>query len=182
MSQHWFALEITLALLRVNNERKHQMGYKDIVAGKYIAKALRGATGDTKNGTPQVGVEFEFTVNGSKETLWWFGFLTPKAREYTYEKLMVIEYNGDRDENGVFPEGSFNNKKEVQIVVEMEEYEGKSRPKIKWINELGGGKFAGMQPSQCDGVDLKKEMKRVYAERGVSSPAAQGNFDEDIAF
>lgn len=153
------------------------MGYKDIKAGKYLAKAVQGAFGKSKNkGTPQVGIEFTFkTPEGTQETLWWIGFLTEKARERAFDTLSLIKFNGDPD----FGPGSFDPEAEVELVIEMEEHEGKSRPKIQWVNEPGGSKFSDLPVTEVKtmitslGVDLKQEMKARAMAKPAAAPTAK---------
>lgn len=149
------------------------MAYKP---GKYKARAVRGGMGESRNGTPQIGIEFAYEQDGVEQKIWWIGFLTEKALKHTLEKLAVVEFTGD----DAFPEGAINTTKEVEIVIEEQVYEGKTQYKVAWINEVGGGKFAGLQPGAGkSGFDLRKEMKMVYAGRGVTAPTEK---QEDIAF
>lgn len=152
------------------------MAYKDIKAGKYMAKPIAGAFGRSKTKqTPQVGVEFQFqTPEGTTETMWWVGFLTPDAKERALEVLHLIGFNGDES----FAKGSFNETAEVEIVVEIETYEGKNRPKIAWVNAPGGQRFSNLQPTEVKtmlvqaGIDIKKEMAAMKAKKGPAQTAA----------
>ena len=61
----------------------------------------------------------------------------------------VLGCNGSEvvDGNGNYTDPKFlDYKREVKLVVEGEEYEGKIYPKIKWVNALGGSAFAGCSP------------------------------------
>lgn len=154
------------------------MGYKDIKAGKYMAKALQGAFGKSKEkNTPQVGVEFAFnTPEGTRETIWWVGFFTEKAKEKALETLALIGFNGDDR----FGADSFDHNAEVEIVIELETYEGKSRPRVTWVNEPGGRKFSDLPVTEVKsmlvgaGIDLKKEMAAIRAKKGIKNDATTG--------
>jgi len=60
---------------------------------------------------------------------------------------------------------------EVQIVVEHETYEGKTRPKVKWINKAGGGAFtfdAPLAPNDLRrfSAQFKSKLKSIPAVTG----------------
>ena len=132
-----------------------------------------------QKGTPQVGVEFAFTTpEGTNETMWWIGYLTEKARERSFDVLGLIKFNGDAD----FGPGSFDPDVEVELVIEMEEHEGKTHPRIKWVNEPGGSKFSDLPVTEVKtmitslGVDLKQEMKaRAMAKPQAPTKKTEGN-------
>ena len=60
----------------------------------------------------------------------------------------VLEFNGDDE---VMPgtsslkPGAINSQKDVELVIEPEEYEGKSRLRVKWVNNLNRG-FESLSP------------------------------------
>lgn len=126
------------------------MGYQDITEGKKKARATSARFIQSEKGT--MGVEVNFVFDG--ETLNWVGWLSEKAIERTMQTLVeTLDFNGDDE---VVPgtsnlkTTSFNTTKEVELVVELETYEGKTRPRIKWVNLLGGG-FKGLTPETVRG-------------------------------
>ncbi len=135
------------------------MGYKDITPGDRIGRAIAARLiKSPEKGTPGIEVAFEFEEpsTGNMERLNWIGWLSAAAIEYTMETLVsVLETNGkeDVDANGVFTDPGFiNTKKEVTLVIDLEEYadkktgEIKASPKIKFVNNIGGSKFANLTP------------------------------------
>lgn len=156
------------------------MAFKDIKAGKYLAKPVQGAFGKSKEkGTPQVGIEFEFqTQDGGTERMWWIGYLTEKAKDRALETLAMIGFNGDEN----FGEGSFDPESQVELDISLEEYEGKMRPRINWVNEPGGKKFSDLPVTEVKsmlieaGIDIKKEMAALRAKKGgaATSPKPSG--------
>lgn len=159
------------------------MAYKDIKPGKYKAKATRGGIGKSKNkGTLQVGIEFEFmTTGGELETLWWMGYLTDAAKERVYNTLALLDFKENYvetpGENGtMFADDALDKNKEVEIVVEMEEYEGKSRPKISWVNALGGSRFSGLPSielkSTLSSINFSNELAAARASMGLPAKPA----------
>jgi hypothetical protein len=69
----------------------------------------------------------------------WFGFLTDKTLDRTVEGLRYCGWEGD--EIGALPELAANGQlsQEVELVIDHEEWEGKWRAKVKWVNRPGGG-------------------------------------------
>ena len=63
----------------------------------------------------------------------WFGYFTAKTYERTCEALRYCGWRGNQlDDLGTLDQ-------KVQIVVEHEEYEGKNRAKVAWVNAFGSG-------------------------------------------
>lgn len=102
--------------------------------GTYRAKARTWALGETSKGTPEAAVEFIFThpdMEGASIT--WHGYLSESTFDRTVEGLRHCGWTGDDLAN---MEGLDAN--EVDLVIENEEYEGKTRPKVRWVNKAGG--------------------------------------------
>jgi hypothetical protein len=179
------------------------MGMKDITAGKYVAKAMEGAFGKIgANATPCVGVRFEFErAPGIKENIWHVMYLTDKAIEYTMDTLAgTLGYNENKDlikkpDGNMMFDRSFLTDKEVEIVIEMEpdhKDPNKIYPRIKWVNELGGGsRFAGLSVTEVFGsINLKAAAAAARARKGQpkaapvadTRQAAPQATEEDIPF
>jgi hypothetical protein len=119
-------------------------------AGTYVAKAAEVTLGESlKRGTPFVGVIFVVTDGDQKgQRLRWEGYLTDNTAERTIESLQHCGWRGD--DISVFAKGDLDglDANEVDLVVEMEEYEKdgelKEAPKVQWVNRRGGGvRFMG---------------------------------------
>ena len=80
--------------------------------------------------TPQVVVTLELET-GHK--LSWFGYFTEAAAERTVEALKILGFKGKSlsDLDGAILKG------DVSVTVETEEYEGRQRARIAWINSIG---------------------------------------------
>lgn len=104
-----------------------------INAGRYRARATEAALGLTRKGGEQVAVALSI-IDGecAGESLTWFGFFSEKTADRTIESLRTLGWVGDdlSDLTGV-------DSNEVEIVVEHEEYEGRSQVRVKWINRSG---------------------------------------------
>lgn len=126
-----------------------------IAPGTYIAKAQ--AIRFMKSKTDKLGIEVKFALRDVEQYLYWTGWCTESALQNTLKTLVdVLEYDGDETVVSV-PENDpragmltnqdcINRKKEVNLVVEIETYEGKDRARIKWVNNVGGGQFGGCAP------------------------------------
>lgn len=101
--------------------------------GRYRAKGIEGALGFTSGNKEQVAVLFELLEGeyaGVRMT--WHGFFTDKTTKRTIEALRNCGWEG----NDLTNLGGIN-RNEVELVIENEEYEGKTRPKVQWVNAIG---------------------------------------------
>lgn len=83
-------------------------------------------------GTPQVVVRFLDSTTGEQFT--WYGFLTEKTEERTLESLRYCGWRGA----DVFGDLHVSATAEVDLVLETEEWEGKTREKVAWVNRPRG--------------------------------------------
>jgi hypothetical protein len=103
---------------------------------KFRAKAVDVGLGFTNNGNEQIGVVFE-VVEGdcAGEEITWYGFFTEKTAQRTIESLRYCGWQG----NDLASIDVEDIPKVVQIVVEEDEYEGKRRLRVQWVNRDGAG-------------------------------------------
>jgi hypothetical protein len=112
----------------------------NIEDGTYTAVARQWEFGLTKGGADQVAVQFEIVEGPYKGyTLTWYGYFTDKTTKRTMESLRYCGWRSD-DISTLEGMGSLL----VQIVVAQEEQTegknaGKTYPKVRWVNQLGGG-------------------------------------------
>lgn len=131
-------------------------------SGRYTATAKTVDLGQSaEKGTPYVSILFE-TEQG--EDLTAFLYLSDAALERTVRTLR--EVFGFNDDFGTVKEQVTG--KQASIVVEAEEYEGKSRMKVKWINTVGGGSGKPLENASTLLAQLSAKAKRIAA----VSPAA----------
>lgn len=166
-------------------------------AGRHRVRVTATALAETKNGTGQIVVGFEDNEGNSISA---YLFTSDKAWEYTAEKLKVLGWdpvaNGYRFEDlNLDPSPIAGN--EVDIVTEEEQFEGKWRMKVKWINAPGLG-VERMQPAQASSFaeTLRARLLRGatatagtprgnYSRRGNGSPRYPDSVpptDEDVPF
>lgn len=153
------------------------MSWKDIAPGKYLAKAVR-ARFDQSSQKGTVFIEVEFVLNESGDNLRWRGFLTEKTIERTMETMALLDWNNDEN----FGPGSVNVNKDVQLVVELEPDQAdptKEYPRVRWVNDLSGSKFTGMEPAalkeKLGGVNLKAEMQAARQRLGLKAKTSPPN-------
>lgn len=160
-----------------------------IAPGTYRAKAVQWVLGESKSGVEQVAVDCSLLDENDAENarITWYGYFSEKAWERTVESLRLFGWTGadPTDLTGL-------DKNVVELVVEHEEWEGKTRAKAKWVNAPGGGlamvaPLAG-EKSKAFGARMKALI--ANKEKGSTPPAAAKktapkktpNEDGDIAF
>jgi len=139
-----------------------------INAGTYKAHATKAELGETKAGAPQIAVTFRIIDDDQPEAvgaeLVWYGYFTEKAKARTLESLVHAGWDGDDIE-----ELAGLGTTEVNIVVELDTYNGRTRPKVQWVNAIGGSalqktmdessKKTFAKSLKADLADLRKRMK-----------------------
>jgi hypothetical protein len=107
--------------------------------GKYIAVARSWDVGESKEkGTPLVNVNYEIVAGpNSGQFISGQHYITEGAVEFTIKALRASGWSGVNcsDPNDLGGMGT----RKVELVVEAESYEGKSYPKVKFVNAPGGG-------------------------------------------
>lgn len=97
-----------------------------------------GWFGESQTGTPFIRIPLVVTSGDQKgATIVWYGYLTSAALDKTVKRLCeVFGWNGDLDalNDG---KATFANKP-CQIETESEDYQCKTRIKVKWLNAPGG--------------------------------------------
>lgn len=154
------------------------MSYRDITAGDKKAKVVAGRFIKSSKGTMGIEVAFEFEepTTNTQERMNWVGWLSEKALENTMDTLVnVLCFNGNDNVNqaGEFTDPNvFDFNKEVKLVVEMEEYDGKTRAKIKWVNNVGGSGFQGITPEVIRGELAATGFKAAFLSATQGKPKA----------
>lgn len=99
--------------------------------GTYIAIA----TGDVEKGrtknkaTPFVRAKFRILEGRCKgDVIPWTGWMTERARPYTEKALRTAGWGGDWD--------NMTLDTQVEIVTEIEDYNGRKYPRVRYVNEL----------------------------------------------
>lgn len=110
--------------------------------GYYIATVDEAVIAESQaNGTPSV--KFKLTVP-DEGTAYYDAWLTERALDRTIENLItVFEFDGDFTNLGQFAG------KECQIKIVTEEYEGKTRYKVAYLNPKDGGGIKAMDETKA---------------------------------
>ena len=102
------------------------------LAGTHRARAQEWQLGMSSTGKEQIGVMFQL-VGGPHDGkhITWFGYFTDNTVDRTLDSLRHCGWDSDSladlDSLGV---------NEVELVIEDEVYEGKTRSKVKWVNRV----------------------------------------------
>lgn len=146
----------------------------NIPAGRHRARAREGSLTQAKTGTPQVYVGFEL-LDMPGRSISWYGYLSEKAEERTIEALRTAGWTGD-DISRLDGLGD----SEVELVVEWEEYEGKLRARVKFINAMGGG--GGKALAGHEQAALVERIKKKYGGKPSARQIALPGANDDIPF
>lgn len=115
------------------------------VEGKHLGRLIDYGVGKTRAGDPQVILYFEFNDGHATFRRAWLGsFKSGRAKQITDSVLSLFGFSANRYStiaNGI--EGNvLNTKKQVELTIAYEQYEGKNGPatrwRILWVNPLGG--------------------------------------------
>lgn len=130
-----------------------------IEARKHIARGVDVELGVSENGKEQVAIRFRIEAGSDQgDEIAWFGFFTDKTAERTLESLRYCGWD-THDLGDLSAEVIGRNL--VQIVVEHETYQNKTRAKVSWVNRLGG-------PLVKHGMDKAKRAEFAARMRGLA--------------
>lgn len=160
------------------------MSYRDITPGDKIGKPQAARFIKSRAGTLGLEISFQFEEKstGNEEVLNWVGWLSSGAMEYTMDTLVnVLGFNGNdscKEDGTLSDPQALAYLKDVKLVVELETYEGKTFPKIKWVNRIGGSAFEGCQPEI-----IKLELdKSGFKAAFLAAKQAAGPTKQDVPF
>ena len=149
-----------------------------IQAGRHLAHPQTWGVRETAKGDPQIYVQFDLGLT-------WYGSLKEgRAREITLESLVTCGFMGDDLSELVSNENALNKKKDVSLVVEYEaDQNGEPKPRIKWVNEVGGGMKGKMDATDAikalKMMKVKGDLAHIRKEKGVSAEALNVNDGKD---
>ena len=129
--------------------------------GRYTATIENAELGQSEKGTPYLSLLCKTTEG---EDLTAYLYLSDAAFERTTKTLREV-FGFDNNFEAVVAQVTG---KECSIVVEAEEYEGKTRMKVKWVNAVGGGSGKPLENAESLLTQLSARAKRIPA----AAPAA----------
>lgn len=175
-----------------------------MMEGTHRVKVKAHALGRTSTGKEQLAVTFE---NDAGEHITAYLYFTEKTLDRTMETLTeVLGWNAEQDDHRIdaLHESDTLVGNECEIVVEDDTYDGKTRPRVKWINALGGGSVLKEQMDATAAQSFANTLRRrILSAKGgpkpnpsrvaapkpagkakAASPAPQADtqFDDDIPF
>lgn len=101
-----------------------------IPSGTYKARAKEWALGMSQTGKEQIAVLFELADGElAGQTITWFGYFTDNTLDRTLDSLRHCGWQSDS-----LADLDHLDTNEVEIVVEEDTYEGKTRSKVRWVN------------------------------------------------
>ena len=154
---------------------------KLIPAGKYLGKIVDYSISQKNESTePMLQVQFEFEVPEiGKRHLTLFKYFKGNATKYTLEFLATVGLRGN--DPGVLIDrhmgsGFLDEVGEFDIEVLVENFEGKPRNKIGWVNRPGSFGVAKADQTQVASLkhrlgDLRGAMLQARKETGYAEPA-----------
>jgi hypothetical protein len=129
--------------------------------------------GETGTGTMQVVLHFEITDGEFRgRRLPWFGYFTDDSWTRTMDSLEIAGFEGDDVEQFAKQEVD----KLVSITVDHNEYEGKTRARVAWVNKPGGGVVKVSNPLDSKGLRLLASKLKAKQDKRRKSG------DDDIPF
>ena len=140
--------------------------------GVHKVRVVQHQLGKSGTGTPHIAVLFEDTVG---DRITWYGYLSDKALDRTIASLEVLgcgpaEYDGRIESlngTGILAD------REAEIVVEVEKYNSKPSPKVKWVNRPGGGMGEAMAPEEAAAFSATLR-QRILSAKGPKVNAKPG--------
>jgi hypothetical protein len=131
---------------------------------KVKARAREWDLGESSTGKEQIAVAFDILTEGFELSgITWYGFFTDDTWERTIESMRHMGWTGTDLEK---IEGL--NAKEVELVLEEDEYQGKTQWKVAWVNRLGVNLKAPLSP------DKRKTLAATMRDRIKGLDAAKG--------
>lgn len=129
--------------------------------------------------TPYIRLDLE-VMDDPEETgkrISWYGYLSDKALDNTIQKLVdAFDFSGDL--NALYTGQDTLAGKLCQFTTEFEEYDGKDRLKVKWLNPIGYAKPP--QPSM-DGKALSSLLARINGKSKAAALAAKSVMKPSVA-
>lgn len=151
-----------------------------IAAGKHRARAVKGElTESGQKKTPCIAVEFQLVDEGS--FIWAYLYLTEKTQKRSLESLKHCGFKGLDLAGDLMAQGLGS--QEVELVVEHEEYEGKTRARVQWVNSLDGGPGSSMEDDKKAAVAARmRGLLMAQGGQDVAAPAGGRAGGDNIPF
>lgn len=128
---------------------------------KVQGRAREWALGHADNGTEQIGILFDYIdENGEPSRITYYGYFTESTADRTIESMRFCGWEGDD-----FGQLEGLDRNEVELVIEDETYQGKTRRKVQWVNRLASVAIKKPMDSQQIAAFAAKMRGRAVASR-----------------
>lgn len=158
--------------------------YQIEIEGTYhgvVTEPTYGWLGESKKGTRYVRVPVTIDTEGAQKgkTIDWYGYLGEDVgrdgKTKTQRTVETLEncFGVNWDWNNINWAG-----KEAEVVVELEEYDGKTRPKVKWLNNPNMDRTTGgksPEEIEAEKAEAKAKAKEIAKELAASMPRRAGS-------
>jgi hypothetical protein len=145
--------------------------------GTYRGRAVDGGLGKAGNGNEQVAISFELLGDGPEKGLHvtWYGSFSEKAEEITFKALRACGFTGiDLTVIDNFATSGLN-ANEVELVIEQEEYNGKTQTKVKWVNATRGLALkTRLEPAEASSFAARMKAKLLAFDQANGAPKNNG--------
>jgi hypothetical protein len=137
-----------------------------------------------QNASPFIRIPVQVTEDGPEKGAIgiWQGYLTDDAFEKTIKRLAeALGFNGDLYSLTTGKQTLVG--KPCNITTKFEEYNGKTRCKIAWLNAPGGGGAKPLEPRKLDSLLNKLNTRAIQIAKGAVAhvPLEEGN-DGSVPF
>lgn len=131
-------------------------------AGEYMARPTNWGADKSENGKDFVWVKLETNTG---EFITWRGyFTTPGNSEISFKTLVTMGFRS-ADLSKIEESDALDTMSDVKIVVEHEEYQGKTMAKVKYINDPNWSSFEKKDPRDLQktvqGMNLTGAFKEI---------------------
>ena len=146
------------------------------------ARVVRSLLGITGTGKQQLAVTFEYGDDGGETRfVTAYQFFTDAALPFTVEALRALGWDPEANNWDILTldDTEVLKGREASLVLEEEEYEGKRRTKVRFINPVGGAGVERLAPEAAKAFasDLRRRLMQAAppkagAARRAAAPAA----------
>lgn len=147
-----------------------------LVPGQCRAFAVGAEMGLTSKKLPQVAITFEISDDGPNacQKAVWYGYFTPKTAKRTIQTLRWCGWQGnDLSDLSSVIWGSSPTAQEVQLTLEEDTYNDKTRVRVSWVNRIGEGGGAALANP------MTENEKKAFAAKLLGSIAKVSLEDPD---
>ncbi len=153
-----------------------------------VTKPTAGWIGESEEkGTPFVRIPVQVTDDGPEKGAGavWTGYLSNAAFDNTIKRLVEV-FGFDGDLASLATGRQTFEGKPCNVSVEAEDYNGKRRFKVKWLNAIGGGQAKPMELHKLEALLARLTPQAIKVAKMASDPdprvGAETGDSDDVPF